>query len=76
MSSPPPAIDFVRYSGPRGAAWLKDAATMLAAARLLQRLDATVVEAAAIVDLPERGGSALLRAAGVPVFTVCDFAGH
>jgi adenine phosphoribosyltransferase len=50
--------------------------TMLAAARLLQRLDATVVEAAAIVDLPELGGSALLKTAGIPVFTVCDFAGH
>ena len=34
MSSTPPAIDFVRYSGPRGAAWLKDAAAMLAAARV------------------------------------------
>lgn len=50
--------------------------TMLAAARLLQRLDATVVEAAAIVDLPELGGSALLKAAGLPVFTVCDFSGR
>ena len=50
--------------------------TMLAAARLLQRLDATVVEAAAIVDLPELGGSALLKAAGIAVFTVCDFSGH
>lgn len=47
--------------------------TMLAAARLLQRLDVTVVEAAAIVDLPELGGSRLLRAFGVNVFTVCDF---
>ncbi|MGA9396360.1 MAG: adenine phosphoribosyltransferase, partial [Azonexus sp.] len=47
--------------------------TMLAAARLLQRLDVTVVEAAAIVDLPELGGSTLLRAFGVDVFTVCDF---
>jgi len=34
MSSAPPAIDFVRYSGPRGAVWLKDAAAMLAAARI------------------------------------------
>ena len=34
MSSPPRVIDFVRYSGPRGAAWLKDAAAMLAAARV------------------------------------------
>jgi len=50
--------------------------TMLAAARLLQRLDAAVVEAAAIVDLPELGGSALLKTAGIDVFTVCDFSGH
>ncbi|WP_153129823.1 adenine phosphoribosyltransferase [Dechloromonas hortensis] len=50
--------------------------TMMAAARLLQRLEATVVEAAAIVDLPELGGSKLLKEAGLPVFTVCDFAGH
>ena len=34
MSSPPPAIDFVRYSGHRGAIWLKEAAAMLAAARV------------------------------------------
>ncbi|MDH5245969.1 MAG: BPSS1780 family membrane protein [Betaproteobacteria bacterium] len=34
MSSPPPVIDFVRYSGPRGAVWLKEAAAMLAAARI------------------------------------------
>ena len=47
--------------------------TMLAAARLLQRLNVTVVEAAAIVDLPELGGSTLLRGVGVKVFTVCDF---
>jgi hypothetical protein len=33
MSSPPAAIDFVRYSGARGAIWLKEAAAMLAAAR-------------------------------------------
>ena len=34
MSVPSPAIVFVRYSGPRGATWLKDAAAMLAAARI------------------------------------------
>ncbi|HJW25485.1 MAG TPA: adenine phosphoribosyltransferase [Rhodocyclaceae bacterium] len=41
--------------------------TMLAAARLLQRLGADVVEAAAIIDLPGLGGSDKLRAAGFPV---------
>jgi len=50
--------------------------TMLAGARLLQRLGATVIEGAAIVDLPELGGSARLRAAGLPLHTLVDFAGH
>lgn len=50
--------------------------TMLAGARLLQRLGAEVVEAAAIVDLPELGGSARLRAAGLSVFTLVAFEGH
>ena len=50
--------------------------TMMAGKRLLERLGATVVEGAAIVDLPELGGSAKLRAAGLPLFTLVDFAGH
>jgi adenine phosphoribosyltransferase len=50
--------------------------TMLAGMRLLQRLGAQVIEGAAIVDLPELGGSAKLRAAGLPLFTLVDFAGH
>lgn len=50
--------------------------TMMAASRLLRRLGAEVVEAAAIVDLPELGGSKLLRDAGLELFTVCDFSGH
>jgi len=50
--------------------------TMLAGAKLLQRLGAQVIEAAAIVDLPELGGSARLRAAGVDVFTLVAFEGH
>ena len=49
--------------------------TMLAGKRLLERLGATVVEAAAIVDLPELGGSARLREAGLPLYTLVDFAG-
>jgi adenine phosphoribosyltransferase len=50
--------------------------TMLAGLRLLQRLGAQVIEGAAIVDLPELGGSAKLREAGLPLFTLLDFGGH
>ena len=50
--------------------------TMLAGARLLQRLGAEIIEAAAIVDLPELGGSKLIREQQLPLFTVCDFSGH
>jgi len=49
--------------------------TMLAAAKLIQRLGGVIVEAAAIVDLPELGGSQLIRRANIPLFTVCDFSG-
>ena len=47
--------------------------TMLAAHRLMRRLGASVVEGAAIVDLPELGGSAALRAAGLELFTLLRF---
>ncbi|AZN36326.1 adenine phosphoribosyltransferase [Iodobacter ciconiae] len=50
--------------------------TMVAAAKLLNRLGATIVEAAAIVDLPELGGSKIVREQGITLFTVCDYAGH
>jgi adenine phosphoribosyltransferase len=50
--------------------------TMMAGRRLLERLGATVVEGAAIVDLPELGGSARLRDSGLPIFTLVDFSGH
>ena len=50
--------------------------TMMAGKKLLERLGATVIEGAAIVDLPELGGSARLREAGLPLFTLVDFAGH
>ncbi|HMM84875.1 MAG: adenine phosphoribosyltransferase [Gammaproteobacteria bacterium] len=50
--------------------------TMGAGKRLLERLGAQVVEGAAIVDLPELGGSRRLREAGLAVFTLVDFAGH
>ena len=48
--------------------------TMMAGKRLLEKLGAEVMEGAAIVDLPELGGSAKLRAAGLPLFTLVDFA--
>ncbi|MBP6898439.1 MAG: adenine phosphoribosyltransferase [Burkholderiaceae bacterium] len=50
--------------------------TMGAGMRLLQQLGAQVIEGAAIVDLPELGGSKRLREAGLPLFTLVDFAGH
>lgn len=50
--------------------------TMIAAAKLLGRIGAEVVEAAAIVDLPELGGSKLIREQKIPLFTVCNFEGH
>jgi adenine phosphoribosyltransferase len=49
---------------------------MLAGKRLLEQLGARVLEGAAIVDLPELGGGRLLREAGLPLFTLVDFAGH
>lgn len=50
--------------------------TMIAAAKLIRRLGGEVSEAAAIVDLPELGGSKLVREQGIPLFTLCDFEGH
>ena len=50
--------------------------TMMAGRKLLERLGATVVEGGAIVDLPELGGSRLLQASGLSLFTVCNFDGH
>lgn len=50
--------------------------TMMAGRRLLEKLGAEVTEGAAIVDLPELGGSAKLRDSGLALFTLIDFAGH
>lgn len=47
--------------------------TMLAGAHLLKRLGARVVETAAIIELPELGGSQRLEKAGFPVFSICSF---
>ncbi len=50
--------------------------TMMAGMKLLEKLGAQVIEGAAIVDLPELGGSTKLKGAGLPLFTLIDFAGH
>ena len=50
--------------------------TMMAGKMLLERLGAVVVEGTAIIDLPELGGSTLLRESGLPLYTVCEFSGH
>jgi adenine phosphoribosyltransferase len=50
--------------------------TMMAGMKLLEKLGANVIEGAAIVDLPELGGSAKLREAGLPLFTLVNFDGH
>ena len=50
--------------------------TMMAGKKLLEKLGAEVMEGAAIVDLPELGGSAKIRASGLPLFTLVDFEGH
>ncbi len=50
--------------------------TMMAGKKLIEKLGASVIEGAAIVDLPELGGSARLRESGLALFTLVDFAGH
>lgn len=47
--------------------------TILAAAKLMHRLGARIVEAAAVIDLPALGGSARLAAAGVPGFALLKY---
>jgi adenine phosphoribosyltransferase len=47
--------------------------TVLAAAKLFRILHGEIVGVAAIIDLPELGGSQKLRAAGLKVHTLCEF---
>ncbi len=49
--------------------------TILAACTLIKRLGAEVVEAAALIDLPDLQGSARLQEAGVPVYTLLAYEG-
>jgi adenine phosphoribosyltransferase len=50
--------------------------TMMAGKKLLEKLGATVVEGAAIVDLPELGGSDRIRTTGLKLYTLVSFEGH
>ena len=46
------------------------------AVKLLRQMGAEVLAACFVIDLPELGGAAKLRAAGVPVSTLVAFEGH
>ena len=48
--------------------------TVLATAKLIRSLGAEVVGVAAVIDLPELGGSAKLAAEGIAVHALCRFA--
>jgi adenine phosphoribosyltransferase len=46
------------------------------AVKLLRNMGAEVLAACFVIDLPELGGAAKLRALGVPVRTLVSFEGH
>lgn len=50
--------------------------TMTAAATLINNLGGELIEAAAIIDLPDLGGSKKLRDSGVNVYSICSFSGE
>ncbi|WP_263078570.1 adenine phosphoribosyltransferase [Endozoicomonas sp. Mp262] len=50
--------------------------TLLAADALIRQSGATTIEAAAIIDLPDLGGSTKLQEAGIPTFPLCSFSGE
>ena len=47
--------------------------TLLAAAQLVRRMGASIIEAAAIIDLPELGGSQKLQDSGIATFALTTF---
>ena len=49
--------------------------TALAAARLVRRAGGEVTDASFIVDLPDLGGAERLRAEGIEVHSLVEFAG-
>lgn len=50
--------------------------TALAACRLIEKLDGTVIELSCIIDLPELGGKKKLQDAGYRVFNLVEFEGE
>ncbi len=65
---------------PGARVWLADdliatGGTALAAARLVRRAGAEVAGASFIIDLPDLGGAAKLRAEGFPVHALIEFEG-
>lgn len=48
--------------------------TLLAAVQLVKRMGASIHEAAAIIDLPELGGSRKLQDMGIPTYSLTAFA--
>ncbi|SDG83665.1 adenine phosphoribosyltransferase [Pseudomonas flavescens] len=48
--------------------------TLLAAVQLVKRMGASLYEAAAIIDLPELGGSRKLQDMGIPTYSLTAFA--
>lgn len=50
--------------------------TAEAAVKLLRQAGADVVGIAAVIDLPDLGGSKLLRSLNLRVHALCDFPGH
>jgi adenine phosphoribosyltransferase len=50
--------------------------TAVAAVQLLRQIGAAVVGACFVIDLPDLGGAAKLRALNVPVRTLMSFEGH
>ncbi|MEE4164991.1 MAG: adenine phosphoribosyltransferase [Desulfocapsaceae bacterium] len=49
--------------------------TMVAAVKLLNRIGVDIVEASAIIDLPDLGGSRKIVEHGISVHSFCDFDG-
>lgn len=49
--------------------------SILAASTLVKRLGGEVIEAAAVIDLPDLQGSMRLQEAGIPVFTLIAYEG-
>ena len=67
----------VEFDGGSAVEWLvATGGTMIAGWHLLRKLGAEVVEGAAIVDLPELGGSRRIAELGLPLHTLLEFDGE